>query len=92
MKKRPVIIDTGPLVAFLSEHDDYHYWVIQQLVDIQYPLITCEAVITEAGFLLKKRTTQKPAMSSCSKKEGKDLNKISQIDRMHRITFSIDVV
>jgi uncharacterized protein len=44
----PIILDTGPLIALLSERDDYHYWSLQQLADMKGPLITCEAVITEA--------------------------------------------
>ena len=58
----PIILDTGPLIALLSECDDYHYWSLQQLTGIKGPLVTCEAIITEASFLLKKRTTQEPAI------------------------------
>ena len=49
--KRHVILDTGPLVALLNPHDTYHEWVTYQLADILPPLLTCEAVITEACFL-----------------------------------------
>lgn len=52
--KPAVILDTGPLVAFLSERDAYHDWITQQVTGIQYPLLTCEAVLTEACFLLRK--------------------------------------
>lgn len=62
MTTTPIILDTGPLIAILSETDNYHHWSIQQLADLKGPLITCEAIITEASFLLKKRTTQEPAI------------------------------
>ncbi|MDM8564018.1 PIN domain-containing protein [Candidatus Halobeggiatoa sp. HSG11] len=62
MTTHPIILDTGPLIALLSECDDYHNWSIQQLAYLKEPLITCEAVLTEASFLLKKRTTQEPAI------------------------------
>jgi predicted nucleic acid-binding protein len=62
MTTTPIILDTGTLIAILSETDNYHYWSIQQLADLKGPLITCEAIITEASFLLKKRTTQEPAI------------------------------
>ena len=52
MKTR-VIADTGPLVAMLSRSDAQHAWVMQQLRNIAPPLITCEAVLTEATYLTR---------------------------------------
>ncbi len=52
--RQSIILDAGPLVAFLSERDAYHDWVTQQVTTIQSPLLTCEAVLTEACFLLRK--------------------------------------
>ncbi len=46
--KNGVITDTGPLVAYLSKHDTYHVWVCSQLEQIGLPLLTCEAILTEA--------------------------------------------
>ena len=57
--KRQVIFDTGPLVAFLSEKDIHYHWVTQQMANIQTPLLTCEAVISEACFLLKRNSHEK---------------------------------
>lgn len=48
-----VITDTGPLVALLSRSDAQHPWVMQQLRNITPPLITCEAVLTEATYLTR---------------------------------------
>jgi predicted nucleic acid-binding protein len=52
MKTR-VIMDTGPLVAFLNRKDRYHAWVEEQLAEIVPPLLTCEAVLSESCFLLR---------------------------------------
>jgi len=52
MKKR-VIIDTGPLVAFINRREHLHTWVINTLAIIEQPLLTCEAVIVETCFLLR---------------------------------------
>jgi uncharacterized protein len=46
------IVDTGPLVALLDRKDKYHGWVKKKLKDIDPPLDTCEAVLSEAAFLL----------------------------------------
>ena len=48
------IIDTGPLVASLNHKDRHHNWAIAQLGLIRPPLYTCEAVLTESCFLLRK--------------------------------------
>ena len=47
-----VIVDTGPLVAMLNKRDTYHSWVREVLATVRPPLYTCEAVISEASFLL----------------------------------------
>ena len=50
---RRFIVDTGPLVALLSERDHYHPWARQIFSGIEPPLLTCEAVIAEAWHLLR---------------------------------------
>jgi uncharacterized protein len=49
----PVLLDTGPLVAFLKAQDNFHHWAADQLDRTPFPLLTCEPVITEACFLLR---------------------------------------
>ncbi|MGA7304516.1 MAG: PIN domain-containing protein [Rhodothermales bacterium] len=49
-----VIIDTGPLVAMLDADESHHDWAIQQLKTIQLPFLTCEAVIAETCYLLRR--------------------------------------
>ena len=49
-----VLLDTGPLVAVLDGNERHHGWVSEQLRAIKPPLITNEAVLTEALFLLRK--------------------------------------
>ena len=51
---RTVIVDTGPLVASLNERDQYHKWARKQSQNLPHPYITCEAVLSEAWFLLEK--------------------------------------
>lgn len=52
--RRQVLLDTGPLVAFLDRRDAFHEWAKKELSAIAPPLLTCEAVLTEACFLLGK--------------------------------------
>ena len=53
MKQKRVIVDTGPLVAFLNKNDSYHEWAKTQFSIITPPFISCESVISEACFLLR---------------------------------------
>ena len=49
---QPVLLDTGPLVALLNRRDAHHDWTRTQFDRITPPLLTCEAVLSEACFLL----------------------------------------
>lgn len=49
-----IILDTGALIAFLMPKDKFHHWAFTQLAKITPPLITSEAVITEACFLAQR--------------------------------------
>jgi predicted nucleic acid-binding protein len=49
-----VLLDTGPLVALLSRDDVNHQRARELIGSCLAPLRTCEAVIAEAGFLLRK--------------------------------------
>ena len=51
--KNKIIIDTGPIVAFLNKNDSYHEWAKTQFSILQPPFATCESVISEACFLLR---------------------------------------
>lgn len=53
MRQR-VILDTGAIVALINRQDQQHQWVVCELATIQPPLIMCEAVISEAFFLLRR--------------------------------------
>lgn len=52
--RRQVIVDTGPIVAFLNSRDRHHDWTKSVLAHVEPPLQTCEAVISEACFLLQR--------------------------------------
>ena len=46
----PQIADTGFLVAYWSRADAHHAWA--RGLSVTAPLLTCEAVLTEAAYLL----------------------------------------
>ena len=55
--KENILLDTGPLVAFLNRRDKFHNWALAQWDQIKPPMLTCEAVISEACFLLAGTNT-----------------------------------
>ena len=46
------IADTGFIVAFGNKSDKFHYWALEIAQNLTEPLLTCEAVISEAAFHL----------------------------------------
>ena len=49
-----VVLDAGPLVAFLNQRDFNHEWALQHWRRIKPFMLTCEPVITEACFLAQR--------------------------------------
>jgi uncharacterized protein len=49
-----VVVDTGPIVALLDADDAYHAWAGAQFARLRPPLLTCEAVLTKAAFLMAR--------------------------------------
>jgi uncharacterized protein len=48
-----VIVDAGPLVAYLQKGDQDHDWAVEQFQWLHAPLLTCDAVLSEAFYLLR---------------------------------------
>jgi predicted nucleic acid-binding protein len=49
-----VLLDTGPWVALLSRNDTHHKWAVEQFRLLTPPVLSCEAVVAETCFLLKR--------------------------------------
>jgi uncharacterized protein len=52
MNNSPIIADTGVIVGLISAKDQWHEWAFEQAKQLLPPFYVCEAVITEACFLL----------------------------------------
>ena len=48
------LLDTGPLVAFFDRSDAGHEWAKEQWAQAPVPMLTCEAVLAEAAYLLRE--------------------------------------
>lgn len=46
------LTDTGPLVAMIDARDRYHVRIVAALAYVAWPLVTTEACLTEALYLL----------------------------------------
>ena len=49
-----VVVDTGPIIALLDGDEAHHDWALGQFDALAPPLLTCEAVLSEASFLLQR--------------------------------------
>lgn len=54
MSERSLLLDTGPLVAFLDRSDSNHEQAKLVFSRSSLPFRTCESVISEVCFLMKK--------------------------------------
>lgn len=50
-----LLLDTGPLVAFLDRREALHHWSRRVFQRVRAPLLTCDAVLTEACHLLREQ-------------------------------------
>lgn len=49
-----VLVDTGPLVAFLRESEANHEWAAAKFKELPAPYLTCEPILAEAYFLVSR--------------------------------------
>ncbi len=49
-----VIVDTGPLVTLFDKASAYRDWVMAQYRQMHAPVFTCESVISEAVFIMRR--------------------------------------
>jgi predicted nucleic acid-binding protein len=54
------LLDTGPLVAFFDRSDADHEWAKEQWAKAPVPMLTCEAVLAEAAYVLQERAGLAP--------------------------------
>lgn len=50
---KATLIDTGPIVALLNRRDRHHRWAVDTFASLVPPVLTCEAVLSEAAYLVK---------------------------------------
>jgi uncharacterized protein len=61
MNAAGILLDTGPLVALLSKDDGNHARARELFIQCVPPFRTCEAVLAEACFLMRKVHPDGPA-------------------------------
>ena len=53
---KPVLLDTGVVVALLDRSEKHHAQCVAAIEEMDFPLVTCEAVIAESCYLLQRLT------------------------------------
>ena len=50
---KPILVDTGCIVALLDRSERHHLSCVQTVTELAAPLVTCDAVIAESCYLLR---------------------------------------
>ena len=51
---KATLLDTGVIVALLDQDEQHHLQCVEVISDIIGPLVTCEAAVAEACYLLRR--------------------------------------
>jgi len=51
---KPVLLDTGCIVALLDRSEQHHAQCVDVVGELEAPLVTCEPVLAEACYLLRR--------------------------------------
>jgi predicted nucleic acid-binding protein len=51
---KPILLDSSVIVALLDKRERFHERCVRVFEELEQPLATCEAVISESCFLLRK--------------------------------------
>ncbi len=78
MMVRAVILDTSVLAALLRSRDQHHQWANAELQKIAAPLLTCDAVLSEAYFLMRDLPVARQAIMKMS------------LNRVFTVTFNFE--
>lgn len=70
---RATLIDTGPLVAFLSAGDQHHEWAADAFDGLTGRLISCESVISEASFVVARARHRRSVVLELAERMGIEL-------------------
>ncbi len=63
-----LVLDTGPLVAMLAPREPRHRWA-KQALEVKGRVVSCEAVMSEAFFLLRSSESGSRALRAMLKEE-----------------------
>jgi predicted nucleic acid-binding protein len=70
---RPLLLDTGPIIASLDRQDACHGWVLRRLGAIRGPLVTTGAVMAEAMFFLQEIKGGPPRLAEMIETSGSEI-------------------
>ena len=61
--RNEIIIDAGIIAAYLNDRDQYHGWVVDRMADLVTPFFSCEAVLSETHYLLRRANAESELFS-----------------------------
>jgi len=85
---KPVILDAGPLVAWLCIRDFHHEWAMRTFEQLPTGAMVCEAVLAEACHLVAKDGV--PPASILRLVEQNDLVLVSLVEEIPAVRALMD--
>jgi predicted nucleic acid-binding protein len=79
------IVDTGFIVAFINRSDRFHEWAVAIARAVSEPLLTCEAVLSEAAFQVASTERVLALVQDGLLKIGFDLRK--NLDEVQELAY-----
>jgi uncharacterized protein len=82
---RVTIVDAGPLIAFLSHTDKNHIWAGETFDALSGQVMTCEAVISEASFIVARNGKKRSAIVELVDRLGIEVKSLGSELQMLRV-------
>ena len=86
-----ILADASALVALWSPSDRYHEWAKGCFAKYSPPIFTCEAVMTEAAWLLRQFPARRAALLAAWRRDVLTIEFQAQTHRDALVTFDATV-
>jgi predicted nucleic acid-binding protein len=87
MARINAIVDTGFIVGAMDAADQWHPWAAREFPNLCSPALTCEAVVSEACFQLRRTSSARSQLLAWIRCGGLEVHPIlpAEIDQIEKL-------